>query len=88
MTSILDPHTPDKPGALWKTAYVVAGQRGAPGEGKVIFCIVHTEKLQINTLMTPDEAEALATQLMQMAATIRSGIVLASPSIPQSDGGR
>ena len=88
MTSILDPKTPEKPGSLWKTAYVVAGQRGAPGEGKVIFGIVHSEMLQITTLMTPDQAEALAAQLMQMAATIRSGIVLASPSTPHADGGR
>jgi hypothetical protein len=79
---------PGQPGSLWKTAYVVAGQRGEAGEGKVIFCILHSEMLQISTSMTPDQAETLAAQLMQMAATIRSGIVLASPGMPHSDGGR
>lgn len=68
--------TPEYGGQGWKTALLVGRQKTPDGKEKVMLILLRDDTLQVATFISPEQADQLAEQLMNMSSQIRTGLVI------------
>jgi hypothetical protein len=58
------------------TSLAVGTQKMPSGENKVMLIILRSDTLQVATFLKPEQADALAQQLLQESARIRTGLII------------